>query len=79
MKTTPNFKGKKCTLVFNLFHNMWIRYKDTHIVRDVMHTMNAWNGYWLDIIAPPMWTMRGLSKQEPTKNLNNLIDWPPHI
>ena len=34
-------KGKKHTLVFNLFHNMWIRYKDPHIVRDVMHTMNA--------------------------------------
>lgn len=73
MKTTPNFKGKKHTLVFNLFH------KDPHIVRDVMHTMNAWNGYWLDVIALPMWTMRGLSKQEPTKNLNNIIDWPPHI
>lgn len=74
---TSKFKGKKHTLVYNLFHNMWIPYKNLHSVRDVMHTMNAWNGYWLDVIALPisgLWG--GLSKQEPTKSLNNLIDWP---
>jgi len=43
MKTTPNFKGKKHTLVFNLFHNMWIRYKDTYCERcDAYHECMKW-------------------------------------